>query len=82
MDIIYLSLTATGLMPDVSVNKDHTFNNETAYLTKTAQYLYIARIVTVQYKYMNITKHKNQKIQKKHIIHEKREYLKTYMKKH
>jgi ABC-type glutathione transport system ATPase component len=35
-----------------SVYKDHTFNKETAHLTKTAQY--IARIFTVQYKYMNI----------------------------
>jgi hypothetical protein len=41
-------------MPGGSVYKDHSFNKET-HLTKTAQY--IARIFTVQYKYMNITKH-------------------------
>jgi hypothetical protein len=46
-------------MPGGSVYKDHAFNNETAHLTKTAQY--IARIFTVQCKYMNITKHKKQK---------------------
>jgi hypothetical protein len=61
---IYLLLNAIGFMPGGSVYKDHTFKNETANLTKTAQY--IARIFTVQYKYMNITKHKKQKIQKKH----------------
>jgi hypothetical protein len=33
-------------MPGGSVYKDHTFNKETAQ--------YIARIFTVQYKYMNI----------------------------
>jgi hypothetical protein len=51
---IYLLLTAIVLMPGGSVYKDHTFNKVTAHLTKTAQY--IARIFTVQYKYMNITK--------------------------
>jgi hypothetical protein len=44
--LIYILLTAIGLMPGGSVYKDHTFNNETAYLRKTAQY--IARIFTVQ----------------------------------
>jgi hypothetical protein len=42
-------------MPVGSVYKDHTFNKETAHLTKTAQY--VSRIFTVQYKYINITKH-------------------------
>jgi hypothetical protein len=49
---IYLLLAAAGFMPGGSVYKDHTFNSETAHLTKTAQY--IARIFTVQYKYLNI----------------------------
>jgi hypothetical protein len=40
-------------MPDGSVYKDHIFNKET-HLTETAQYVYIARTFTVQYKYMNI----------------------------
>jgi hypothetical protein len=76
--ILYILLTAIGLMPGGSVYKDHIFNNKTAHLMKTAQY--IARIFTVQvhehpqcntvhihkYKYMNITKHKKQKMQKKH----------------
>jgi hypothetical protein len=50
--LLLLLLTAIGLMPGGSVYKDHTFNKETAHLTYTAQY--IARIFTVQYKYMNI----------------------------
>jgi hypothetical protein len=62
-----------------SVYKDHTFNKETAHLTKTAQY--IARIFTVQYKYMNVTKHKKQKIQKAYNTRKKHEYIKKpYMK--
>jgi hypothetical protein len=51
-------------MPGGSVYKDHTINKETTHLTKTAQY--ITQIFTVQYKYMNITKHsRKQKIQTK-----------------
>jgi hypothetical protein len=34
-------------MPGGNIHKDHTFNKETAQ--------YIARIFTVQYKYMNIS---------------------------
>jgi hypothetical protein len=45
--IIYLLLTAIGLMPGGNVYKDHSFNKETAHLTNTAQD--IARIFTVQY---------------------------------
>jgi hypothetical protein len=55
-----------------NVYKDHTFSKETAptshekahNLTKTAQYM--ARFLTVQYKYMNIIEHgRKQKIQKR-----------------
>jgi hypothetical protein len=43
---MYLLFTAIGLMLGGSAYKDHTLNNETAHLTKTAQY--IAQIFTVQ----------------------------------
>jgi hypothetical protein len=43
-------------MPDGSVHKDHTIIKETAH-TSHENTTYIARISTVQYKYMNITMH-------------------------
>jgi hypothetical protein len=49
VNISYCSLlTAIGLMPGGSVYKEHTINKETAHLTE------IARIFTVQFKYMNM----------------------------
>jgi hypothetical protein len=60
-------------MPDGSVYKDHTFNSETAHLTKTPQY--IARInihSTLQYIYISTIQvhepyiHKKQTIEKIH----------------
>jgi hypothetical protein len=79
-------------MPGGSVYKDHTFNNETAHLTKTAQY--IARNFTVQvhehpqYKTVHIVyistiqvhehyKHKKQKIHEKTHNTTKNVYLKN-----
>jgi hypothetical protein len=50
INILLLLLTAVGLMPGGSVYKDKIHEHP--------QYN------TVQYKYMNITKHKKQKIQK------------------
>jgi hypothetical protein len=73
-------------MPGGSVCKDHTFNKKTPQLTNTARYVHRTNFhSTIQvhehpkyntvhiykYKYMNIKKHKKQKIQEIHRKYEK-----------